>query len=299
MINNPYLKSYKAYLRLERSLAVNSIDAYLSDIEKLWQFFDLKNQQTNIKDISINDLKLFVSWINELGMQAASQARIISGLKSFFEFLMLEQLIDINPTDLLEMPRLSRKLPDTLNVHEINALIEAIDASKRNGMRDKAILETLYGCGLRVTELITLRISNVYAENEFIKVTGKGDKERLIPIGNTALKFIQIYLTEVRVHIPVKSGYEDFIFLNPGGTGLSRISVFKLIKSLALKAGIKKSISPHTFRHSFATHLIDGGADLRAVQEMLGHSSIITTEIYTHTDRDYLRSVVTQYHPRS
>jgi len=299
VINNPYLKSYKAYLRLERSLAVNSIDAYLSDIEKLWQFFDLKNQQTNIKDISINDLKLFVSWINELGMQAASQARIISGLKSFFEFLMLEQLIDINPTDLLEMPRLSRKLPDTLNVHEINALIEAIDASKRNGMRDKAILETLYGCGLRVTELITLRISNVYAENEFIKVTGKGDKERLIPIGNTALKFIQIYLTEVRVHIPVKSGYEDFIFLNPGGTGLSRISVFKLIKSLALKAGIKKSISPHTFRHSFATHLIDGGADLRAVQEMLGHSSIITTEIYTHTDRDYLRSVVTQYHPRS
>jgi integrase/recombinase XerD len=299
VINNPYLKSYKAYLRLERSLAGNSINAYLSDVEKLWQFFDLKNQQPNIKDISLNDLKLFISWINELGMQAASQARIISGLKSFFEFLMLEQLIDINPTDLLEMPRLSRKLPDILNIHEINALIEAIDASKRNGMRDKAILETLYGCGLRVTELITLRISNVHAENEFIKVVGKGDKERLIPIGNTALKFMQIYLTEVRVHIPVKSGYEDYIFLNPGGTGLSRISVFKLIKSLALKAGIKKSISPHTFRHSFATHLIDGGADLRAVQEMLGHSSIITTEIYTHTDRDYLRSVVTQYHPRS
>jgi integrase/recombinase XerD len=299
VINNPYLKSYRAYLRLERSLADNSIDAYLSDIDKLWQFFDLKNQQTNIKDININDLKLFISWINELGMQAASQARIISGLKSFFEFLVLEQLIDINPTDLLEMPRLSRKLPDTLNIHEINDLIGAIDASKRNGMRDKAILETLYGCGLRVTELITLRISNVHAENEFIKVTGKGDKERLIPIGNTALKFIQIYLNEVRVHIPVKSGYEDYIFLNPGGTGLSRISVFKLIKTLALKAGIKKSISPHTFRHSFATHLIEGGADLRAVQEMLGHSSIITTEIYTHTDRDYLRSVVTQYHPRS
>jgi integrase/recombinase XerD len=299
VINNPYLKSYKAYLRLERSLAANSIDAYLSDIEKLWQYFDIKGQQVNIKEINIDDLKLFISWINELGMLPASQARVISGLKSFFGFLMLEQLITSNPTDLLDMPRLSRKLPDTLNIHEINALIAAIDASARNGMRDKAILETLYGCGLRVTELSTLRISNVHAESEFIKVTGKGDKERLIPIGNTALKYIQIYLAEVRVHIRVKDGYEDFIFLNPQGTGLSRISVFKLIKSLAVKAGIKKSISPHTFRHSFATHLIDGGADLRAVQEMLGHSSIITTEIYTHIDRDYLKSVVTQYHPRS
>lgn len=299
MINIPYLKSYKAYLRLERSLAGNSIEAYLSDVDKLYQYFEITKQQPVIKDISVNDLKLFISWINELGMQAASQARVLSGLKSFFGFLMLEQVIDTNPTELLEMPRLSRKLPDTLNIYEINTLIDAIDASSRNGMRDKAILETLYGCGLRVTELITLRISNVHAENDFIKVVGKGDKERLIPIGSTALKFIQLYLEEVRIHIPIKDGYEDYIFLNPGGTGLSRISVFKLIKSLALKAGIKKSISPHTFRHSFATHLIDGGADLRAVQEMLGHSSIITTEIYTHTDRDYLRSVVTQFHPRS
>nr|WP_068890742.1 site-specific tyrosine recombinase XerD [Pedobacter panaciterrae] len=299
MINNPYLKSFKDYLKLERSLSGNSIDAYLTDIDKLFQYFESINKQVNLKDVNSNDLKLFITWINELGMLPSTQARVISGLKSFFSFLLLEQIITIDPTALLESPRLSRKLPDTLNIIEINQLIDAIDASKPDGMRNKAILEVLYGCGLRVTELISLRISNIYYENEYIKVIGKGNKERIVPIGATALKFIKIYIEESRVHISIKKGFEDYIFLNRGGTGLSRISVFTTIKTLALKAGIKKSISPHTFRHSFATHLIEGGADLRAVQEMLGHSSITTTEIYTHLDRDYLKGIITEFHPRS
>ena len=299
MINNPYLKSFKDYLKLERSLSGNSIDAYLTDIDKLFQYFDSINKHTNLKDVTSNDLKLFITWINELGMLPSTQARVISGLKSFFSFLLLEQIITLDPTALLESPRLSRKLPDTLNIIEINQLIEAIDASKPDGMRNKAILEVLYGCGLRVTELISLRISNIHYESEYIKVIGKGNKERIVPIGASALKFIKIYIEESRVHISIKKGFEDYIFLNRGGTGLSRISVFTMIKALALKAGIKKSISPHTFRHSFATHLIEGGADLRAVQEMLGHSSITTTEIYTHLDRDYLKGIITEFHPRS
>lgn len=299
MINNPYLKSFKDYLKLERSLSANSIDAYLTDIDKLSQYFDSVNKQVNFKEVSVDDLKLFITWVNELGMLPSTQARVISGLKSFFSFLLLEQIITTDPTELLESPRLSRKLPDTLNIIEINQLIDAVDASKPEGMRNKAMLETLYGCGLRVTELISLRISNIYYENEYIKVIGKGNKERLVPIGAAALKFIKIYIEESRVHIKIKKGHEDYIFLNRGGTGLSRISVFTTIKGLALKAGINKSISPHTFRHSFATHLIEGGADLRAVQEMLGHSSITTTEIYTHLDRDYLKGVITEFHPRS
>nr|WP_294876278.1 site-specific tyrosine recombinase XerD [uncultured Pedobacter sp.] len=299
MINNPYLKSFKDYLKLERSLSGNSIGAYLTDIDKLFQYFESINKPTNLKDVTSNDLKLFITWINELGMLPSTQARVISGLKSFFSFLLLEQIITIDPTALLESPRLSRKLPDTLNIIEINQLIDAIDASKPDGMRNKAILEVLYGCGLRVTELISLRISNIHYDSEYIKVIGKGNKERIVPIGANALKFIKIYIEESRVHISIKKGFEDFIFLNRGGTGLSRISVFTMIKTLALKAGIKKSISPHTFRHSFATHLIEGGADLRAVQEMLGHSSITTTEIYTHLDRDYLKGIITEFHPRS
>jgi len=299
VINNPYLKSFKDYLKLERSLSGNSIDAYLTDIDKLFQYFEYIDKPINLKEVTSNDLKLFITWINELGMLASTQARVISGLKSFFSFLLLEQIITVDPTALLESPRLSRKLPDTLNIIEINQLIDAIDASKPDGMRNKAILEVLYGCGLRVTELISLRISNVYYENEYIKVIGKGNKERIVPISSTALKFIKIYVEESRVHINIKRGFEDYIFLNRGGTGLSRISVFTMIKTLALKAGIKKSISPHTFRHSFATHLIEGGADLRAVQEMLGHSSITTTEIYTHLDRDYLKGIITEFHPRS
>lgn len=299
MINNPYLKSFKDYLKLERSLSGNSIDAYLTDIDKLSQYFESINKPANLKDVTSNDLKLFITWINELGMLPSTQARVISGLKSFFSFLLLEQIITIDPTALLESPRLSRKLPDTLNIIEINQLIDAIDASKPDGMRNKAILEVLYGCGLRVTELISLRISNIHYDSDYIKVIGKGNKERIVPIGANALKFIKIYIEESRVHISIKKGFEDYIFLNRGGTGLSRISVFTMIKTLALKAGIKKSISPHTFRHSFATHLIEGGADLRAVQEMLGHSSITTTEIYTHLDRDYLKGIITEFHPRS
>ncbi|QNR86571.1 site-specific tyrosine recombinase XerD [Pedobacter riviphilus] len=294
-----YIKGFKSYLKLERSLSGNSVDAYLSDIDKLIQYFKSLNKAPLLTDISITDLKAFISWLNELGMQASTQARVISGLKAFFAYLMLEDVISNDPTTLLDAPKLSRKLPDTLNIYEINELIAAIDASKPDGMRNKAIMEVLYGCGLRVTELTELRISNLYPKIEFIKIIGKGNKERLVPIGSVALKLLDIYINEVRVHANIKKGNEDFIFLNRFGAKLSRISIFNLIKSLAISTGLKKTISPHTLRHSFATHLIEGGADLRAVQEMLGHSSITTTEIYTHIDRDYLREVITQFHPRA
>lgn len=294
-----YIKGFKSYLKLERSLSGNSVDAYLSDVDKLGQYFQSLNREPKITEINVADLKSFISWLNDLGMLASTQARVISGLKAFFGYLMLEELIQNNPSALIEAPKLTRKLPDTLNIHEINDLIDAIDASKPEGMRNKAIIEVLYGCGLRVTELTELKISNLYPQIEFIKVIGKGNKERLVPIGGVALKFIDIYLREIRVHMNIKKGNEDFIFLNRFGAKLSRISIFNLIKSLAVITGLKKTISPHTLRHSFATHLIEGGADLRAVQEMLGHSSITTTEIYTHIDRDYLRDVITQFHPRS
>lgn len=299
MIHNPYLQSYKNYLKLERSLSINSIEAYLGDLNKLYQYFESLGKTPVAKDISSTDLRLFITWISELGMLPSTQARVVSSLKSFFSFLVLEQVIATDPSENLETPRMARHLPDTINVHEINDMIKVIDASKPDGMRNKAILETLYGCGLRVSELINLKISDVFEENEFIRVIGKGNKERLVPIGSTALKYINIYLHETRVHVPIKKGFEDYIFLNRTGTRLSRISVFSIIKTLAEKSGLKKSISPHTFRHSFATHLIEGGADLRAVQEMLGHSSITTTEIYTHLDRDYLKGVITEFHARS
>lgn len=299
MINPSYIKSFKAYLKLERSLSDNSVEAYLNDIEKLSQYFNYIDKPFDLKVVNSNDLKSFISWINELGMLPSTQARIISGLKSFFSFLLLEDIIDTDPAELLESPRLSRKLPDTLNIHEIDALMDAIDVSKPDGVRSKAIIEVLYGCGLRVSELVGLRLSNIYAENGFIKVIGKGNKERIVPIGESALKYMNIYITQTRVHIPIKKGFEDLIFLNRLGSSLSRISVFTMIKNLAKQIGLKKDISPHTFRHSFATHLIEGGADLRAVQEMLGHSSITTTEIYTHLDRDYLKGIITDFHPRS
>ncbi|MFA4868790.1 MAG: site-specific tyrosine recombinase XerD [Pedobacter sp.] len=299
MIHNPYLQSFKNYLKLERSLSLNTIESYLGDLNKLLQYFESVGQVPDLKSTNSSDLKLFISWINELGMMASTQARVVSSLKSFFSFLVLEEIIDSDPSENLETPRLARHLPDTLEIHEIDAMINIIDASKSDGMRNKAILETLYGCGLRVSELINLKISDIYEDNEFIKVTGKGNKERLVPIGLTALKYINIYLHQTRVHIPIKRGFEDYIFLNRSGTRLSRISVFNIIKALAEKSGLRKSISPHTFRHSFATHLIEGGADLRAVQEMLGHSSITTTEIYTHLDRGYLKGVVTDFHSRS
>ncbi|MFC4210660.1 site-specific tyrosine recombinase XerD [Pedobacter lithocola] len=299
MLWQSYTKGFKAYLKLERSLSGNSVDAYLSDVDKLSQYFKSINATPNPNDITINDIKSFISWLHNLGMLATTQARVISGLKAFFSFLMIEEVIENNPTALIEAPKLVRKLPDTLNIYEINALIDAIDASKPEGMRNKAIIEVLYGCGLRVSELTELKISNLSPQIEFIKVIGKGNNERLIPIGGTALKLVDIYITQVRVHVKIKKGNEDFIFLNRSGTKLSRISIFNLIKTLAASTGLKKTISPHTLRHSFATHLIEGGADLRAVQEMLGHSSITTTEIYTHIDRDYLREVITQFHPRA
>ncbi|MBB2144826.1 site-specific tyrosine recombinase XerD [Pedobacter sp. LMG 31464] len=299
MNTQSYLKGFKDYLKLERSLSKHSIDAYLNDVDKLVQYYLAIDKDLILSKLQLSDLREFINWLNEVGMQANTQARVISGIKAFFTYLMQEQIILEDPTALLESPKLIRKLPDTLNIHEIDQLIDAIDASKPEGMRNKAIIEMLYGCGLRVTELVELKISNIYAETEFIKVIGKGNKERLVPIGSVALKLLEIYVSQIRVHLSIKKGHEDYIFLNRSGSRLSRISVFNLIKTLAIKVGIHKSISPHTLRHSFATHLIEGGADLRAVQEMLGHASITTTEIYTHLDRDYLRSVITQFHPRS
>jgi integrase/recombinase XerD len=294
-----HLRSYKAYLRLERSMAANTISAYLNDISKFAQYLDFAGKKFEVENIDVEDIKKFITWINELGMQVSSQSRVISGLKSFFGFLLIEDVITTDPTLLLEMPRISKLLPDTLNIEEINSIVEAVDASKPDGIRNKAIIEVLYGCGLRVTELINLKISNLFYQEEYLKVIGKGNKERIMPVGSVALKFIRIYLEEVRVHIDIKSGFEDYVFLSRLGSALSRVAVFNIVKDLAARAGINKSISPHTFRHSFATHLIEGGADLRAVQEMLGHSSITTTEIYTHINRDYLKSIITDFHSRS
>jgi len=299
MLWRSYIRGFKAYLQLERSLSAHSVNAYLNDIEKLSQYFESINASPQLTEVKTDQIKSFISWISSLGMEASTQARIISGLKAFFSYLMIENVILNDPMALIEAPRLTRKLPDTINIHEINELIAAIDASKPEGMRNKAIIEVLYGCGLRVSELTDLKISNLYPQLEFIKVVGKGNKERLVPIGGIALNLLSIYINEVRVHANIKKGNEDYIFLNRFGAKLSRISIFNLIKSLAETIGLKKTISPHTLRHSFATHLIEGGADLRAVQEMLGHSSITTTEIYTHIDRDYLREVITQFHPRS
>ena len=292
-------RGFKSYLRLERSLSANTIEAYIRDVEKLKQYFEAAAIERKANEISSDDLKNFLVWINGLGMLPPSQARILSGLKTFFKYLIQEDLIKTDPSALLESPKLSRKLPDTLSIIEINMLINAIDLSKPEGMRNKAMLEVLYGCGLRVTELTSLKISNLHLDIEFVKIIGKGNKERLVPIGSEAVKFLTIYLEESRPHIKIKTKKEDFVFLNNRGNPLSRVMVFIIIKSLAEKIGLKKKISPHTFRHSFATHLIEGGADLRAIQEMLGHESITTTEIYTHLDRDYLRQTIVQFHPRS
>ena len=295
----PSLRGFKAYLKLERSLSANTIEAYLHDVDKLMQFFMSRSEDKDPTKVTRTDLKNFLIWVNELGMIPPTQARVLSGLKAFFRFLVLENKIEVDPSALLESPKMTRKLPDTLNILEINSIIDAIDLSKPEGMRNKAMLETLYGSGLRVSELTGLRVSNLHLDIEFIKILGKGNKERLVPIGSEAIKFLKIFLKEVRIHIPVKPGKEDYVFLNRRGSPISRVMVFLIIKDLAKTAGIKKSISPHTFRHSFATHLIEGGADLRAVQEMMGHESITTTEIYTHLDRDYLRETIVHFHPRS
>jgi integrase/recombinase XerD len=275
------------------------VDAYIHDVEKLTQYFEIAGIAIPPEKVELHHLQEFLIWINGLGMTTSTQSRVISGLKGFYKYLLLENLIQVEPTEKLDSPKIVRKLPSTLNIIEINNLISAIDLSTPEGERNRAMLETLYGCGLRVSELINLRISNLYFHEGFIKVIGKGDKERLVPIGSVAMRQIQIYLSTVRIHVPVRKGQEDFVFLNRRGSRLSRIMVFTIIRNLAEKIGLKKQVSPHTFRHSFATHLVEGGADLRAVQEMLGHESITTTEIYTHLDREYLRSAIIQYHPRS
>lgn len=295
------IRSFGHYLKLERSLSDNSVESYLRDVTKLCQFVELKHKGVSPLEVSDKMLREFLAYINELGMSAHSQARILSGLKSFYGFLVFDGALERNPTALLEAPKLGRKLPDTLSFHEIEALFDAIDLSSPEGARNRAMLEVLYSSGLRVSELIDLQINHIYRKDGFLKVRGKGNKERLVPIGRDALKYLFIYLEEVRgkqPHKPPRSGFESYVFLNRNGSKLTRVMVFSIIKNLARQIGLDKNISPHTFRHSFATHLIEGGADLRAVQEMLGHESITTTEIYTHLDRDYLRQVVQEFHPR-
>ena len=291
------IKEFKYYLKVERSLADNSVNAYIRDIRKLADFCSkIKVDELNI---SVNEIREFIADLNSKNISARSQARIISGVKAFFKYLIIEDYITNDPTMLIENPKIGLKLPEVLSVGEIELIISSIDLSNKQGERNRAILETLYSCGLRVTELINLKISNINFKEGYIKVIGKGDKERLTPIGSNALKFISIYVNEVRIHQKILKNHEDFVFLNNRGSKLSRVMIFTLIKRIVDKVGIKKKVSPHTFRHSFATHLIEGGADLRAVQEMLGHESITTTEIYTHLDRDYLRSNIMQFHPRS
>lgn len=297
MMWESYKKGFKAYLRLERSLSPNSVEAYLDDVNKLTQFAETKGSGTQPKDLSKKDLREFIEWIVELGLGTQSQARIISGIKAFYKYLELENLITVNPTELLESPKHGRKLPDTLSNADIELMLDQIDRSKPEGERNRAIIETLYACGLRVSELTELLLSNLYLSEGFIRVIGKGDKERLVPIHDQAIDSINLYVDHVRVHIPIKPGFEDFVFLNRRGAKLSRVMIFYVIKDLAEKAGLRKTISPHTLRHSFATELVEHGADLRAVQEMLGHSSITTTEIYTHLDRQFLRKTIEQFHP--
>jgi integrase/recombinase XerD len=294
-----HIKHFGHYLKIERSLSENSISAYVHDVELLRQFVELKEVKATPLTLSSKQLQLFIHYINELGMSAYSQARILSGIKGFYKYLLFEELIEKDPTELIEGPKIGRKLPDTLSYPEIEKLFDAIDLSTPEGGRNRAMLEVLYSSGLRVSELVDLKLNNIYFDVGFLRVIGKGNKERLVPLGRDAMKYLKIYIEEIRVHSPVKKGFESFVFLNRFGKKLSRITVFKTIKTLAEKIGLKKTISPHTFRHSFATHLIEGGADLRAVQEMLGHESITTTEIYTHLDRDYLRQVITEFHPRS
>lgn len=293
----PYKKGFKAYLQLEKSLSDNSVEAYLRDVDKLTEYLQSQQQMLTPEQVQLKDLQHFLQFINELGMTATSQARIISGLRGFYKFCLLEHISKTDPTVLMEAPKLKRALPDVLSFEEIEAIISKIDLSKPEGGRNKAILETMYSCGLRVSELVNLKISNLYTDVGFIKVLGKGDKERLVPIGRAAIKYIDIYRKDIRVHISVKPGNDDILFLNRRGSKLSRVMIFLLLKDLVKQAGITKNISPHTLRHSFATHLVEGGADLRAVQEMLGHESITTTEIYTHLDREYLRKTLHDFHP--
>ena len=295
---NFYIKNFNAYLKIEKSLSPNSVEAYQHDVQLLIQYLKIDEKQSMPADLQLADLENFIAHLHDLGLSDRSQARIISGLKAFYKFLITEDYVKEDPTTLLEGPKLGKKLPDTLSFDEIEKLIGALDLSKDENVRNKAMLETLYSSGLRVTELINLQISNLFMESEYVKVIGKGNKERIVPIGSEALKHIEIYLEHVRRKLPQYPKFSDVLFLNRRGKPISRVMVFLVIKKLAEEIGLNKSISPHTFRHSFATHLIEGGADLRAVQQMLGHSSITTTEIYTHLDQQYLRESLTLHHPR-
>lgn len=294
-----HIKGFRNYLKLERSLSENTLEAYERDVFKLAQYLDMTGKKVTPLTLTSKNLRDFVEYINELGASPFSQARILSGIKSFYKYLLFEDLIKQDPTALIDGPKLGRKLPDTLDLHEIEKLLAAIDLSKPEGGRNRAMLEVLYSSGLRVSELVNLKIPNIYFDIGFLRVIGKGNKERLVPIGREAMKYLKSYLEEIRVHVPVQKGFEAFAFLNRRGKNLTRVMVFTIIKNLVKAIGLKKNISPHTFRHSFATHLLEGGADLRAVQEMLGHESITTTEIYTHLDRDYLKQVIREFHPRS
>ncbi|MCF0043371.1 site-specific tyrosine recombinase XerD [Dyadobacter fanqingshengii] len=293
-----YIKHFKNYLRLERSLSGNSVEAYVRDVEKLEEYLELAKIELPPAKINEEHLSAFLKYLSELGLAAHSQARMLSGIKAFFKYLLLENEITEDPTELLESPRLPRKLPDVLSYEEIETMLSAIDHSTPEGTRNRAIIEVLYSSGLRVSELTGLQLTHCYFDIGFLRILGKGDKVRLVPIGKEAIKYTQIYLDHVRNEIAPAKDAEDIVFLNRRGGQLSRVMIFIMIKDIVEKAGIHKNVSPHTFRHSFATHLIEGGASLRAVQEMLGHESITTTEIYTHLDRDYLRQVITEFHPR-
>jgi len=293
-----HIKGFKSYLQLEKSLSGNSVEAYVRDITKLQQYIEMKFEKVpSPEKLESKTLWEFIAWINEIGMSAKSQARIVSGIRAFYKYLLIEDIIDDDRTLLLFAPRTERNLPDTLSNLEIVKMIEAIDMSKSEGSRNRAIIETLYGCGLRVSELINLKISNLHFDLGFVKITGKGNKQRWVPVGSQAMSQINTYLSHIRVHLDIKKGNEDYVFLNRNGKKLTRVMIFYIVKNLAEKAGIEKNISPHTLRHSFATHLVEGGADLRAVQDMLGHESITTTEIYTHLDRKYLKETIERYHP--
>lgn len=292
-------QQFANYLKLERSLSDNSVQAYVRDVAKLRQFIDISNLEVSPRQVTTQLIQDFLKYIGELELSAYTQSRMLSGIKSFYDFLVYEEIMTSNPAQLIDSPKIGRKLPEVLSLIEIEKLFDAIDHSSPEGQRNRAMLEVLYSSGLRVSELINMKLNNIYFDIGFLLIVGKGNKERLVPVGKSALKFMKIYINDVRPHIVAKSGYENFVFLNRRGKGLTRVMVFTIIKDLTLKAGIKKTISPHTFRHSFATHLIEGGADLRAVQEMLGHESITTTEIYTHLDREYLKQIIQEFHPRS
>ncbi|HRG20527.1 MAG TPA: site-specific tyrosine recombinase XerD [Saprospiraceae bacterium] len=300
MVWIPYIKGFEAYLLMEKSLSKNSIEAYLRDVEKLVEYFGVKGIDLMPEKVKGRHIEEFLSYLSDLGLSEKSSARMLSGIKAFYKYLMMEDAISDDPTDGIAGPKLSRYLPDVLSIEEVEAIIAAIDMSEPTGPRNRAMLETLYACGLRVSELVNLRRSHYFPDQGFLRVVGKNNKERLIPIGNTAIKHIEIYLDTVRRHLPaIAPKDEDILFLNRRGSRLSRVMIFHIIKDLTAKAGIHKSVSPHTFRHSFATHLVEMGADLRAVQEMLGHESILTTEIYTHVNAEYLRQTILDYHPLS